>query len=244
MAVGFGHSSESHSGTTGSTSAASFTWNHDTTGDRCIVVFVLAIANRATTGESVTVGGVSAAIPALTGGASNLADARDTATEPGTVRAYFLDNVTQGASTAIVVNRPNDAVVMYGAAASFTATRQCEVPNTGVVLQENGAIAEQNVNDGSPGTNSMRVAGAYTGANAAPTAGANSTLLQSIVLAATQAFSLVRETNAGQGSRPVGAVAASDDRAAVHIAVREIVVAASGVFPRRPERGLVMQRRR
>lgn len=218
--VGFGHSSESHSGTTGSASEASFTWNHDTTGDRSIVVFVLSIANRSATGESVTVGGVSATKPALTGGAGNLADARDTATEPGTVRAYFLDNVSQGASTAIVVTRPNDAVVMYGAAVSLTAAGATEVPNTGVVLNDDGAISEQNVDDGSPGSDSMRVAGCYSGTADPPTAGANSTLLQSIDFT-NFGFSMVRETTAGQGSRPVGGVAASDDRACVHIAIRE-----------------------
>jgi hypothetical protein len=215
MAVGFGAASESHTGTTGHSGSASFTWNHDSTGDRFAVVFVVTIANLGVPLDTgVTFGGV--AMTAVPGG---LAVDTVGSGEPGAVRAYYLDNIVQGASTAVVVNRTNNAVVMYGSAETFTAAGACE-PFGIVVQSEDGAIAQVNVDDGSPGTDSMRVACAYTGAAAPPTAGANSTLDTSIDFGAF-GVSTLHETTAGQGSRPVGGVAGSDDRAYVLFAVRE-----------------------
>ena len=97
-------------------------------------------------------------------------DASDTDTEPGAVRAYFLDNVTQSGVASVTVNRTNNAVAMTAAAIAFTAGSTCEVHLPGVITQGGssqntaastsgtgtGAYAEQSVTDGSPGTNSMR----------------------------------------------------------------------------------------
>ena len=215
MAVGFGHSAASHTSGSSSASQASFTWNVDTSSDRSVVVFVCSIAST-NTATSVTVGGTTA--PAVSGGT-----AADTATEPGFVASYFLDNVSQGASTAVVVNRTNNATQMWAVAISFTAAGATEVNTAGIVaLNDNQAYAEQSVDDGSLGTNSLRVAmGYYGGATPAPQ-GTNSTQLHTNDLTAF-GVSCCRETTAGQGARSVGFTqATSDDVAAVHFAVREV----------------------
>lgn len=219
MAVGFAASTESHTGTTGSASEASFSWTH--TGGACqsAVVFVFSIA-AADNGSSVTYGGAS--MGAVSGGV-----AADTLTEPGTVRAYFLDGCATGDQT-VQVTRTNNATVMYAVALTFTALGACETAGV-VLLQENGVYAEQSVDDGSPGTNSLRCAGGYYGGATPAPAGANSTLLQSIDLGAF-GCSVVRETAAGQGARLVGFTqATADDRAAVHFAVREVPAIPAGV---------------
>jgi hypothetical protein len=223
MAVGFGASAESHtSGTVGSQSQASFTWNHDSTGDRAAVVWVLSLS-ATPLDSSVTFGGTSMFLV-------DGSEANDTATEVATVRAYFLDAITQGASTAVVVNRTNNATSMYAVSVTFTANTICQVD--GVTIQEeNAALAEVAVDDESPGTNSLRTAFGYTGAASPPSAGANSTLLQSFTFSASAAAAVV-ETTAGQGSRNVGMTAANDDRAYSLLAVRELppmfLVAARG----------------
>lgn len=205
---------ESHTGTTGNTSSASFTFSHDPVGTpRGILVYVYTIsATKKVTG--VTYDGE--AMTEVSGGA-----AVDTATEPGRVDTFFLGtgiNTTDPAN--VVVSRTNDATVMYAVAVSVTASADTEV--TGIVLQqENAALTEENVTDGSPGSDSLRYAGSYYGGASPPTKGTNSTDMVSIDFGAF-GVSTVRETTAGQGSRPVGFSAASDDRATVHLAVREI----------------------
>ncbi len=145
----------------------------------------------------------------------------DTATEAGDCKAWFLGSGVLTGTQAVVVNRTNNANVMYGVAITVTSTQATEA--TGVVLlQENAAVSEQSVTDGSPGTNSMRFAGVYSGLATHPAAGANSTELQFFpAVAGAQSNSTVRETTAGQGSRSVGFSAATDDLAAVHLAIRE-----------------------
>lgn len=210
-----------------STSQASFTFNVATTGCRCLVVFAHTIA-AAPLDTSVTANGV-----AMTLVPGSLA--ADTVTEPGCVRAYFLDNVAQLAACAVVVNRTNNATAMGGSAASFTALGACEVYTPGIVLlQEDGAYAVQSVDDGSPGTNSYRVAAAYYGGATPAPAGTGSSLQTSFDFTAF-GISMVVENTAGQGARNVGFLqATSDDRAAVHFAVRETPAATAKAFPFQP----------
>jgi hypothetical protein len=223
VAVAFSASSESHTGTTGSASEASFSWTHPGGSAQAAVVFVFSIA-ASDNGSSVDYGGTSMA--AVSGGSAS-----DTLTEPGTVKAYFLDACGTGDQT-VTVTRTNNATVMYAVAITLTAEQTCEVYESGIVLlEENGTFAEQNVDDGSNGIDSLRCAASYYGGAAPAPAGANSTLLQSIDLGAF-GCSVVRETTAGQGSRLVGFTqATADDRAAVHFAVREVIpVGASPVL--------------
>lgn len=215
MAVAHSSSSESHTGTTGSVSQAAFTWTHTQTGTpQGVLVFVHVTNNATDTVTSVTYG--STTLTRVTGGA-----AVDTAGEPGRTDLFFAGSGLPTGNQTVTVNRLNNTRIMYATAVTVTAATSTNV--TGIVLlQQDGTLAQQNVDDGSPGTNSVRYAGLFSGLNAVPTAGANSTLLQSIDLG-NQVCVLVRETTAGQGSRPVGfSSGTTSGRAAVHVAVREL----------------------
>jgi hypothetical protein len=216
MAVGYVASASSGS----QASVASFNIGTLGTGARAGIVFV------ATHGAGDLITGVTWNGTSMT----RLYRAADTDTEPGSVVAYFLDNVTNG---TITVSRTNSAVVTVGYAASISAASACAAYQTitRVSSTQNtnadtsttgiGASDEVAVDDGSPGTNSMRFACHYTGAATPVAAGTNSTGLQ---LLDSTAFGsrFVRETTAGQGSRNVGfATGTTDDWALVAVAVRE-----------------------
>jgi hypothetical protein len=216
MAVAHSAASESHTGTTGSTNQAAFSWTHTQTGTpQGVVVFVSTFVSTANLITSVTYGGV--ALTRLTGGS-----ALDSAGEQGRMDAFFLGSGLSAGNQTITVNRTNNATVMYAAAATVTAGADTAVPATIVLLQGDGTLTVQSVNDTSPGQNSVRYAGAYSGLNAPPAAGTGSTLLNSIDIG-NYGSALVRETTAGQGARNVGFNAATDDRAVVHLAIRELV---------------------
>lgn len=217
MAVALDASSESHTGTTGSTNQASFTWNHTPVGTpKGVLVFVVTFVNAGDV-SSVTYGGV--AMTAVPGGR-----AVDTAGEPCRCDAYFLGSGVPTGTQAVVVNRANNADVMYAVAYTVTALTNTVVhPGSVVLVQEDGTVAEQSVTDGSPGTNSLRFACGTFGHTTPPVAGANSSAGPLIDIGAQCAVS-VSETAAGQGSRSVGmSSGTSDDRAIVHLAVREVV---------------------
>ncbi len=217
MAVAHSAASESHTGATGSTNQAAFSWTHTQTGTpQGVVVFVSTYASVANLITSVTYGGV--ALTRLTGGL-----AQDGAGELGRLDTFFLGSGLGTGNQTITVNRTNNATVLYAAAATVTAAADTAVPEaTIVLLQGDGTLAAQTVNDTSPGTNSVRYAGCYSGLNTPPTAGTGSTLLNSIDIG-NYGSALVRETTAGQGARSIGFTGATDDRAAVHLAIRERV---------------------
>lgn len=213
MAVAHDAASESHTGTTGSTSEGSFTWSHNPVGvPKGVLVFVWTNAN-ADYITSVTYDGT-----ALT----QISEAADTAGEPGRCTAFFLGTSVPTTDPAnIVVTRTNNATVMYGVGITVTAASDTET--TGVTLvQENATPAEVSVDDGSvTGANSVRYAAMHYGGNSVPGAGASSTVVHGIDLGATQTFNVVQETTAGTGSRSIGFSAAADDVAAIHLAIRE-----------------------
>ena len=219
MPVAHDASVESHTGTTGSTSAASFNWTHVPVGTpRGILVFAYTNAN-ANNNLSVDYGGV--AIPLVTGG-----EAIDTTTEPGRCTAFFRGTGLPTGNQVVTVTRTNNANTCYAVSISVTADTDTAVPPASIILlQNNQTLAEQSVNDGSPGTNSLRYAGIWSGLAAGGPTGANSTGLQSIIISSAAGMQTVRETTAGQGARSVGFTSAtSDDVAAVHLAVTEIRV--------------------
>lgn len=218
MAVSHDASSESHTGTTGSTSEASFTWNHTVSASAkgaWVGVWTLADADYV---SGVTLGGVSM---------TRVTVAADTATEPMRVTLYFLANPPTG-SQAVVVSRTNNATSMYGVCHTVIASTTVEVYSAGIVLlQENQTLAEQNVTDGSPGTNSLRFAFVGSGHSTAVPAGANSTIGQGILIGTTTTCRSYYETVAGQGSRPVGSSSGtSDDVAGIYFAIREVPLVA------------------
>ncbi len=212
MAVAHDASSESHSTGT-SVSEASFTWTHTPAGTpRGVLVFTYTKAGG-DDALSVTYGGVS--LTAVSGGR-----ATDTAGEPADCKAWFLGSGIPTGAQSVVVNRNNNTNPMLAHCVTVTAATDTGT-GTPVLVQEDGTVAEQSVNDGSPGTNSVRYAGFYWGTSTALTAGANSTALQASGFSGSGA-NLARETTAGQGARSVGfSEATSDDRAGVHLAVKE-----------------------
>jgi hypothetical protein len=218
MAVSHDTSSESHTGTTGSTSEASFTWNHPGSAsakEAVVGVFTLADADYIGT---VTYGGVAM---------TQRAEAADTLNEPLRMTLFDLPACATG-TQAVVVNRTNNATVMYAICHTVLASAATEVYAAGIVLlQESQTLAEQNVDDGSPGTNSLRIAFVGSGLGSAPAAGANSTVGQGINVSAASCRSYY-ETTPGQGSRPIGASSGTaDDVAAIHFAIREAPASAA-----------------
>jgi hypothetical protein len=176
---------------------------------------VYCLNSATATATSVTYGGIT--VPAVTGGSTS-----DAAGEPGRIDTYFLGSGLPAGNQSIVVNRTNNTVQMYATAATVTALYNTEVNTAGIVLlSADQALAEQSVSDGWPGSYSVRYAGTYSGLQTPPSAGANSTLLNSID-AGNFGAAMVRETTAGQGPRNVGLTGGSDDVAAVHLAIREV----------------------
>jgi hypothetical protein len=217
VAVAHDASVESHTGTTGSTSAATYTWTHTVVGvPRGILIFAFTNAN-ADNNLSVDYGGVD--IPKVPN-----AQAIDTATEPGRCTAFFRGTGIPSGNQTVTVTRANNANTCYAVSISVTAGNDTTVPPGSIVLlNDNQTLAEQSVDDGSPGANSVRYAGIWSGLAAGGPTGANSTALQSIILGSAAGMQTVRETTAGQGARSVGFTSAtSDDVAAVHLAVSEI----------------------
>ena len=218
MAVAWDSQSESHTGTTGSVSEGSFSWTHTPSGTPAgILVFTFTNFSIDII-SGVTYGGV--AMTAVSGGY-----AVDTATEPGDCKAWYLGSSIPTGAQTVTVTRTNNTTVAYAACHAVTASTNTEVYTPGIVLlQNNGTFAEQNVDDGSPGTNRLRFAGTQSGNSSQFIPGANSTWDTGATIDyGVRVCVTVRETTAGQGSRPVGfSYGTSDDRAAVHLAVREI----------------------
>lgn len=144
----------------------------------------------------------------------------DTTTEPCRTDFFFLGTAVATGTQNVVVNRTNNTTIMYAVCATVTATGNTTY--AGVTAANNDqALAEVNIDDGSPGRGaSLRYGAVFSGLASPPTAGANSTLLQSIDFGAN-GCAFVCETVAGNGSRPVGFSGTSDDVAAVYAAIIE-----------------------
>jgi len=226
MAVSHAGSTESHTGAIGSISEASFTWTGPVGAPphEGVLIFVFNLVSGANIVSSVTYGATS--VPLVAGG-----EAIDSAGEPGWCGAYFIGSgFPTGSSQAVVVNRTNNTDELYATCTLLQALGDTEVYTAGIVLlQGDGTLAEQSVDDGSPGTDSERYAGTFSGLASVPGPGINTSALLSFDTG-QQTAAVVREANTGQGSRLVGfASGTSDDRAAVHLAVREAAAAAERV---------------
>jgi len=233
MAAAHDNVSESHTSTSGVASVASFTWDHVPTGTpRSALVFTLAIGANPVTG--VTYGGTSMTAVPYT--------AYDSDTEPGFVQAWFLDNCGTG-TKAVVVNRTNNAVVTYATCMTQTAASATEVYLAGVKTiaaagAEQTAASSSNtgvssswasmaLDDGSPGTNSIRYLAVYSGASSVSAASTNTTTngTSASIDFGNYVFFTLRETTPSQGSKTLTlATAISDDLAAIGLAVRETPV--------------------
>lgn len=223
MAVAHDAVSESHAGTTGSASEASFSWTHTPVGTpRGVLVYTFVNAN-ADDATGVTYGGT--ALTAVPGGRAVDAAAGET----GDCKAWFLGSSIPTGAQTVQVTRNNNANVMY--AVCVTVTADADTATAGVLLeQEDQTLTEENVDDGSPGTNSLRYMALNSGTSTLPVAagnpgfGANTTDLgaDAGIDFGSRIAVVVRETTAGQGSRPVGIeFTAADDVAAVYLAIKE-----------------------
>lgn len=212
----------SHDSETHSVSEASFTWSHDPVGvPKAVLVYVIQNNDNEDRSSAVTYAGASLA--AVVGGF-----AEDTNGEKGACKAWFLGSaVPTNDPATVVVTRTNDTVEMNAVCITVTAAGDCEITAV-VLLQENQALAEQSVDDGSPGTNSVRYAGTFYGGSSEPSAGASSTSLFGFDYG-TKAANTVVETTAGQGARSVGFSASADDVAAVHVAISEVASGAQNL---------------
>lgn len=222
MAVAHDNATESHTSTTGA--SADFSWTHTPVGTPAgILVFVINRGSaQAIPDATVTYGGVS--VPAVSGAVAIDATA---STEGSECRAFFLGDASaiagrSGDSVAVSENGETFAGC-WATAITVTASGDTEVPAGSIVLlQGDGTLAQQSVDDGSPGSNSVRYAAGGSGLGTVPGAGADSTALVSIDFGA-YVNAAVRETTAGQGARSVGfSSGTSDDRAFVHLAVSEV----------------------
>ena len=211
MAVAYDSSAAVASFTTTSPLTVSLTPSGTPKG---ILVFVFCDTDSTDNVTSATYGGTT--LTAVSGGF-----AQDTAGELGFCKAYFLGSGIPTGTQSLSVSFTGSQN-MWAAVIAVTASGNTEVYTAGIVLlQGDGTLAEQSVTDGSPGSNSVRFAGLFTGLASPPSAGSNSTVIQSFD-DGTLGASVVRETTAGQGSRSIGwSSGTSDDRAAVHLAVRE-----------------------
>lgn len=211
MAVVHDAVSESHTGTTGSTSQASFSWSHNPgVAPKGVLVFTFTNAN-ADDALGVTYDGQPLA---------RVARAQDAAGEPIDCVAWFRGggiNTTDPAT--IEVTRNNNSNVMYAVGITVNASTDTAIAGQSVNTTGDGTLAEVAVDSGS--LTALRYVGANSRLNAVPAAGANTTSLISIDFG-TNVIAVGRETTAGSGSRSVGfSDAGSDDRAVVHLAVVE-----------------------
>ena len=163
MAVAHSAASESHTGTTGSTNEASFSWTHtQSCTPQGVLVFVHTINNASNTVISVTYGGL-----ALTQVAG--AVAIDTGGEPGRTDMFFLGSGLGTGNQTITVNRTNNGRTLYASAATVTAGADVNV--TGIQIEDqNQSLSPVAVDDGSSGINSLRYAATYSGRGAVPPA--------------------------------------------------------------------------
>lgn len=235
MAVAHDNAVESHTGTSGSVSQGSFGWTHNPVGTPAgILVFVINMDSATGITSAVDYGGVPLTM-------STNGVAVDSAGEVGRCAAWFCGDrvlLAGRVNNTVTVTRTNNANEMY--AVSITVTAQAgwstEIYEPGVViLQGDGTLAVQSVTDGGAATASVRYAGGMSGLASPPAAGTGSTALQSMDIGQACAAT-VRETTAGTGARNVGfSSGTSDDRAIVHLAIREVAPPPSGPVLRGPQ---------
>ena len=181
-----------------------------------VLAFIINADDTVDHVSSVTYGGTT--MSAVSGGIATTSAGG----EDGLCKAYFLGSSVPTGTQTLSVSFTGSKTT-WVAVITVTASGDTEVYTSGIsLIQEVGTLAEVSVNDGSPGTNSTRFGGLFTGLATPPSAGANSTVIQSRDIASIGG-SVVRETTAGQGARSIGwSSGTSDDRAAVLLAIREV----------------------
>lgn len=207
------------SASAGSENEDSFSWSYDPESTPRGVSVIVTSNSASDQATGVTYGGVAM---------TKIVEANDTGVdEPMSASLWFLGSSVPSGEQTIVVSRNNNGTRMGGFAAAVTADADTEVYVPGVVLlEEDGSVSEQNVDDGQvSGPDSLRYVGGIAGHGSPPPVGANTTGLTSYQWQSpNQGARIARETTPGVGSRPVGlTTGTSDDRALIHWAVREVL---------------------
>ena len=218
MAVGFDSTAKSGLSTTASPFTVSLNVNITPSG---VIVFVITPTDVDNL-VSVTYGATNVPVPQVA------TVAISAVSELGRVHCCFLGSgIPADDPATITINRVG-TTGMRAMVASVFGSLNTEVYLPGMVTMNTmGTTAVASVDDGSPGTSSMRFCGGFHGDVSAAVHSASSTLLQSDTLASGAAL-LIRETTGGQGARNCGLTsAASDEKALIHIAVREVAAAAA-----------------
>lgn len=209
---------ESHTGTTGSVSEASYQWALGQAGDspKGVLVFTMNGVSATSKATAVTYGGQT--MDAVSGGA-----AADTSTEPGNVKAWFLGTGLPTGAQNVVVTRTNDTTPCYAVGFLFGGAVTTRVVGTPVLQQENAAMTAVTYDDGLPSSFvSIVLAGGYTGDNTpAPAPDASSTSAGTLLGSYAYSFGACYETTPTYGSRSRGLAATNDDRAQVVLAVTD-----------------------
>jgi hypothetical protein len=222
-----------------SQNAASFSWSHSGgASPEGVAIFTFTFAELdildGDNATSVTYGGVS--VPAVSGGRAETINTQSS--DEYDCKLWFLgSNVPTGTQT-VVVNRTNNSLKMWGVALTFNSSQDSDVHSAGIVLlEDDGSVLEQSVTDGNSGTgDSLRIAGIICDTPAFQTSpgdppspnflypGANSTYRHGLDFGSDTAM-VVTQTTAGTGSQNVGFLANTGYRAAVHVAIKDIVAA-------------------
>lgn len=240
MAISFDASS-AHGSITQNT--GSFSWSHAGGTPEGVIVFTFTYAElidlEGNNITSVTYGGTSLTAVGDTAGEAELDSGQSQSGNGYNCKAWFLGSGVPSGTQTVVVNRTNNAKKIWAAAITVNSSQNSATHNAGIVLLEgDGTISEQSVTDGSSGTgNSLRVAGiicvnTYFGTFLDdPPAfdtlypGANSTYRHGIAnfnsFGGTCAM-IVSETTTGTGARNIGFIGDSSERAAVHLAVKDV----------------------
>jgi hypothetical protein len=220
-AVAYDAVSESHTGSTASTSEGSFSWTHTPVGTpRGVTIFAFCLDDATDLVSSITYGGVD--VPAVAGGTTSW----NSGGTPNRTKAFHLGTGIPTGAQTVLVTRTNNASQVYVVVATQTGTTDTEVFLPGIVLLSSntaGAMSEQSVTDGSAGVNSIRFAGFVCGdAGVGGASGPSSTGVANIATGSPfESAGVVRETTAGQGARNVGfGATVFTGHSAVHLAVR------------------------
>lgn len=198
-----------------SLTASPRTWTHTPVGTPAgVLVYAMVDKDNTTFFTAASYGGV--AMTLVSGGV-----AHDAAGEFSTTITFFLGSGIPTGPQTVSVTQATTAASKTFQAITVTAAADTEIVGTPVILEEDGALSQQNVDSGA--VPALRFAGGWWGGSNIPTAGSHSTAVESHDYGSITNFS-VRERNAGTGIRPVGVITAdgTDDRSIVHLAIAEV----------------------
>lgn len=229
------YATESHTGTTGSSSESSFSWSHNhgvSLLPRGILIFVATNA-AVDDSTSVTYGGMT--IPRVVDAIA----IRDTGGlgDDCAVAAFFLGSGLPTGNQTVVVNRNNTANVMYATCITCLSTNNVDLETWGLVTEAGGGgLRPVTVDDGTPptysqlfgflnsghdGHGSVGFADPYVGAEPIPAPGGY------IVIDYGSRGVCAAMSPAGIGPRQTGFLTQfqlddASDHAVIYLAVREV----------------------